>query len=150
MESVGGSHLCFTEMPCLFWDEAVTTLSSFGHIFPMQIPWRWLWNGERKQNTHSLLEAGPPNTGKRNAPFMAQNATHRAGDWEETAASSSSHILSRAPLLSPAWSSIACLVILFLTYMDWLLSLLLPGALLILCWSSAEGESQDREAKEAV
>lgn len=78
-------------------------------------------------------------------------ASHSPGqsltEWET--ASSPTHIVSCAPSPNASWSLIACLIILSPASMDWLLFLLFPGALLVLCWSSTEGESRGREAEGA-
>ena len=100
--------------------------------------------GSRKPTT---LQAGPPNIGKGSAALTAQGLAHRGGDEEGTAAAAPFRILSGAPSLSTSRRLTACLTVLSSVCMDWLLFFLLPGTLMLLCWSFREGESHSREAE---
>lgn len=101
----------------------------------------------RGSRTPTTLQSGPPNIGRESAALTAQGITHRGGDEEGTAAVAPFCILSGAPSLSISGRLTACLIVLSSVCMDWLLFLLLPGTLVLLCWSFRERESKSREAE---
>lgn len=122
-------------------------LSLANVIFPVNTL-DWL-DWERKQNTHSAEQslAAPIN-----GPHCSQPRTSlRVGSQGKVSASTPSHSLPGTQLLSTCWTLTAHLIPLsfipFPKHMDWLLFLLLPGVLLVLCESHLMGECQGRIAK---
>lgn len=103
----------------------------------------WL-DWERKQNTHTAEQslAAPIN-----GPHCSQPRTSLSGKPRE----SLSFISISQPAQSTCWTLTAHLIPLsfipFPKHMDWLLFLLLPGVLLVLCESHLMGECQGRIAK---
>lgn len=98
--------------------------------------------------TPTLQRQSPP--APINGPHCSQPRTSlRVRGQGKGWASASSHILSRTQLLSTCGTltthSLAFSFIVFPKHMDWLLFLLLPGVLLVLCESPLKGECHGRD-----